>query len=454
MSKESLSKKLTLITLSLIFIFFFLPLKEANAGSSDNISGWAWSENIGWISFNSTNCDSNNDGLTDKGNFNQCPSGNPVVSYGVNIDLAGAKDFSGYAWSENIGWISFEPASVSGCPPGGPCRANLSGSNKISGWARACAVFASGCSGPLSPNRGGWEGWIHFKEGGKYGVYIGADNEFKDWAWGGYDVDPKTAVIGWVNFNSESCDSDSNGFSDGGTGCPPAGTSVPDYKVIFSGVTAAAKPSAINLRADSDNPADYCPSTSRPPVRLQWDFTDPNPGDTQSAYQIQISLNSGFSNIIEDTFKVSNSGGAYTAGNLNYGGVTYYWRLKVWDDKNNESDWITGPSFVTISYPYPSPNFDWDPKKITTKDPVTFTDLTNFYSNPGVKSWKWDMDNDGTTDYTTQNVVGHLYSEVNPSGYVVKLEVTVGGKTCSISKPSVSVFFAPPTWIETRPPTK
>jgi hypothetical protein len=57
-----------------------------NAG---NLSGYAWGENVGWISFS---CE----------NLNTCED----VAYGVNIDpVTGI--FSGFAYGENIGWISF-----------------------------------------------------------------------------------------------------------------------------------------------------------------------------------------------------------------------------------------------------------------------------------------------------------------------------------------------------------
>jgi peptidoglycan/LPS O-acetylase OafA/YrhL len=37
------------------FLFLFLVFGMASAGTGDNVSGWSWSENIGWISFNCYN---------------------------------------------------------------------------------------------------------------------------------------------------------------------------------------------------------------------------------------------------------------------------------------------------------------------------------------------------------------------------------------------------------------
>ena len=54
--------------------------------------GYAWGENIGWVSLNCLNTDS-------------CGT----VSYAVENDGAGI--LSGYAWGENIGWIDFAPTN-------------------------------------------------------------------------------------------------------------------------------------------------------------------------------------------------------------------------------------------------------------------------------------------------------------------------------------------------------
>jgi len=44
-----IGKAFLLITL---IVFSFLIFGKAEAGTADNVSGWAWAENIGWITFN------------------------------------------------------------------------------------------------------------------------------------------------------------------------------------------------------------------------------------------------------------------------------------------------------------------------------------------------------------------------------------------------------------------
>src|SRR3989344_4879314 len=87
------------------------------AGSLDNTSGYAWSENIGWISLNSSNCDPDNNNQSN--GATGCPStGSAVPNYGVSIyrpsnwSDAEAGKFSGWAWSENIGWVAFDRATA------------------------------------------------------------------------------------------------------------------------------------------------------------------------------------------------------------------------------------------------------------------------------------------------------------------------------------------------------
>lgn len=60
--------------------------KISNNGSG-YLSGWAYNDAIGWISFDSSTATSS-------------------ITYQVVVDFS-TGDFSGWAWNENIGWISF-----------------------------------------------------------------------------------------------------------------------------------------------------------------------------------------------------------------------------------------------------------------------------------------------------------------------------------------------------------
>lgn len=137
--------------------------------SGGNLTGFAWSENIGWISFNSIS------------------DGSPTT-YGVSVDTSTGA-LSGMAWSENIGWISFNSADVSGCPVA-PCSPQVNLSNgTVSGFARALSYNGS---------NGSWDGWL----GLSYSSIVMnlATGAFSGYAWGGGDSALVSGVVGWVNF--------------------------------------------------------------------------------------------------------------------------------------------------------------------------------------------------------------------------------------------------------------
>ncbi len=73
-----------------------------DADASGDLSGYAWNDTIGWISFS---CKNHDEGCSHRG------SG--AGDYGVYID--GGGDFRGYAWNDVVGWISFNCANNSSC---------------------------------------------------------------------------------------------------------------------------------------------------------------------------------------------------------------------------------------------------------------------------------------------------------------------------------------------------
>ncbi len=82
------------------------PVASSTTGT---LTGFAWNDTIGWISFNCDN--SSHEGGTD-----QCATSD----YSVIIDANG--DFSGCAWNDTIGWISFNSAGA--CSSATPFKVN------------------------------------------------------------------------------------------------------------------------------------------------------------------------------------------------------------------------------------------------------------------------------------------------------------------------------------------
>lgn len=172
---------------SLIFAsaFFFFGAGSVFAATYE-VTGWGWSADdnatqgfcpcpnsggLGWISFSNK-------------------SDNSAIPYGVLIDST-TGDFSGYAWSPNVGWITFNSFEMQKCSTnaGDTCpsvspNAHVDitadslgvitgGTGIVIGWARSCAVFVSGCTGAIraGSQTGLWDGWISLS-GASYGLKL------------------------------------------------------------------------------------------------------------------------------------------------------------------------------------------------------------------------------------------------------------------------------------------
>jgi hypothetical protein len=171
------------------------------SSSDGSLSGWAWSSNIGWVSFNCADAD-------------VCDSSD----YKVKIDLATGL-LSGFAWSSNVGWIKFD--GLSDYPSSGtalvPAKINMTNGNG-EGWIRACAGTVNGDCSTMTSRTDGWDGWIELS-GTKHSAnaiptptpspiaYTGVrmntgTGDITGMAWGG-------EVVGWLNFDANA----TTGFS-------------------------------------------------------------------------------------------------------------------------------------------------------------------------------------------------------------------------------------------------
>lgn len=167
--KKINKKKIILGLFSLLLILSMGTIVKA--GQEHNLRGWAWSENIGWISFNNI-------------------TGGGSTEYGVDLDEF-TGEISGYAWSENIGWIDFSPLGPYPSSPDWSACVDFPGSGQIcdgvgdyelSGWARAITY-------------GGDNGWIKMQYlTTPYGiVFNSSTEELEGYAW--------SDTIGWISFN-------------------------------------------------------------------------------------------------------------------------------------------------------------------------------------------------------------------------------------------------------------
>jgi len=125
--KKNITLLFGILLFSLVVFFLIQKLFVARGSSTDNVRGWSWSENIGWIS---ANCYNDFDG---DGEFeNCCPGGTDCPfsvgggDYGLSADswinnsVDPTNKLSGYAWAngKHLGWICFGE-SCSGTAPDG-----------------------------------------------------------------------------------------------------------------------------------------------------------------------------------------------------------------------------------------------------------------------------------------------------------------------------------------------
>jgi hypothetical protein len=159
-------KKLFLSAVLALVLTISIGVGTTHAATTP-VTGWAWSDNIGWMQFDT--------GVS-----------NPVM-----VDTA-TGDFSGYAWSDNVGWISFNSSDLSVAPAcAGASKANVSiFTGAVTGWIRV--VSEEGRSD-------GWNGCIELSGSnhisGSGGVVMDtATGYFSGYAW-------SDAVVGWLQFS-------------------------------------------------------------------------------------------------------------------------------------------------------------------------------------------------------------------------------------------------------------
>ncbi len=136
--------------------------------SGPQIQGWAWSSNIGWISFSSENASG---------------GGGPHC-----VALDSTNKLVGWAWSSNIGWIKFGNLTSFPVAATFPGNAQIVG-GEIVGWARACAGTISGDCQDEAPRLDGWDGFIELSGPNHSLAYNGSS--ITGYAWG-------SSVVGWI----------------------------------------------------------------------------------------------------------------------------------------------------------------------------------------------------------------------------------------------------------------
>jgi hypothetical protein len=174
--------------------------------TTDDMTGWLWSPNAGWISMNGANSGAGG-GSAHVEMSHESPY--------QNLQIA---TLSGYAWSSSLGWLSFNYGDIVDCPQetpvdydqpsadavglvgGSKCvpRVHVTGdvneNGKVSGWARFLQL-------KTSPTEGGWvhlSGANHGTKGvgnAKGVQYDPISGAFSGLAW--------SPDAGWISFDAK-----------------------------------------------------------------------------------------------------------------------------------------------------------------------------------------------------------------------------------------------------------
>ncbi len=236
-SKFGIGRKFIFTLALFVLCFAVANVVRIQAGEGDSGRGWLWGGSEDADLAPADGLANGNETMLYDISMNNVDGGGSY-DYGVNIPI-GDGDVTGYAWSNTVGWIDFNPqdhcgsdyAAASCSPPSGSAGVFRSG-NTLTGWARIVGIATESAV----DNSGGWEGWIYVDN-----VAINSDNTLQGYGWHGEALAPAGSNnyaygLGYVDFSNAwievSC-TPACGSEDNNSFC--AGTSGPTGQLCLEG---------------------------------------------------------------------------------------------------------------------------------------------------------------------------------------------------------------------------
>jgi hypothetical protein len=221
-----------------------LNITISATGVSTPITGWAWSDMVGWVSMSGT-------------------------GYGLTIGAGGT--LSGYAWNDKVGWITADTAC-------GTPQATLSGSS-FTGWLHALYSGTDGCISLTSANGGTGYGLTYTAGTGVIGGY----------AWG-------SEPIGWMLFDALATVSPAT--------CVISAAPAQLYSAVYppsitlSYTTSNASSAAIDGVSVPTSGTSYSAQNGTPlawaPPSVTYTMTVTNPSGAPSTCNTTVNVNNGY----------------------------------------------------------------------------------------------------------------------------------------------------------------
>jgi len=432
------------------------PGPNFDASVFSNIRGWAWSGFTGWISFSCKTAGAGDICATE--NYGVYMITQADIDAGNFTGIYDSGALVGHAWSDSIGWISFDRAEATAngtdmYPGADPfpakdymAKIDLAGTKSITGWARAMSAANVGEN---------WNGWIKLSGTG-YGVSVGAGGDFVGYAWGG-------EAVGWISFNNST---------GGGSNT---------YRVY---IPSGGIPNVSNLSADF---VDAC--TDNKNVRFNFTYNS-GLGSNMTSFTIEI-IRTGvdpadFSVPYKTLTYAGRTDAPGTDVSVLYSGANttvpagdlarnqdYEWRIMGEDEFGFNTGWAedtTDPDFFVEANKRPVVVFDWNPKVIVPNIDVVFksTGFARCYTGEVSRdcafgsgdSFLWSIQNsvyttgnqtsaDPTVQFTSSGQKA-ISLQIRGNGFGVGEECSktafdiLGGNIFNVSKPI-------PTFEEQRP---
>jgi cysteine-rich repeat protein len=157
------------------------------------IIGWGWMDSFGWLSLHKLSCSYLDPSV---------PSGicNPQnIGYGIQIDKD--NNLFGFAWSDNIGWVCFGQSC--GDPAGHPARLEPDGTDAppVIGWAQIMSLGNNGWISLSCQNDSPACTASHYQIKLVLSDFNGTQwPTLAGWGWNG---NQDGTGLGWVNFNPD-----------------------------------------------------------------------------------------------------------------------------------------------------------------------------------------------------------------------------------------------------------
>ena len=192
-------------------------------------------------------------------------------------------------------------------------------------------------------------------------------------------------------------------------------------------------PQAINLTQNVSGGTLQPDCTLQPNVTLGWTFSDADAGNTQTAYQVQVSSSASFPSSTTNTYSTgaTNSGNNYSLVISDLSQGAYYWRVKVKDSSGASNAWSGWAGDINnkfnIGASGKAVSFVWAPKPAYINNLLTFTPSSSL----NILNYAWTFPGGTPASSSAQNPSGIKFTTAGTKAIQLGI-TTTDHQSCSI----------------------